>query len=238
MRIVKMVHEISFMSEGRTIPFVRYGIPAIYSSPPALLTISSIPGHDHAAVGYALDAGANIIVPQVNTVAQAKHIVSSTKYGTKYGGTRSAPPYRLIQGITDTPIDGSKSVHENQNDQAAVVIQIESLEGLDNLDSILSEVPDIDAVWLGAIDCRVSMGLRWQAGVVPTETEWQEAVAKFKDIMKKHDKPSGGFALGPAEKMRAMGEDKAFVFVAVDVIALLGIVDELKKARQVFSLPN
>ena len=189
-------------------------------------------------MGYALDAGASIIVPQVNTVTEAKHMVSSSKYGTKHGGTRSAPPYRLIQGITDTPINRFRSVHENQNDQAAVVIQIESLEGLDNLDSILSEVPEIDAVWLGAIDCRVSMGLRWETGIVPTEPEWQETVAKFKDIMKKHDKPSGGFALGSEEKMRVMGEGKAFVFVAVDVIALLSTVDELKKARQVFSLAN
>lgn len=189
-------------------------------------------------MGYALDAGASIIVPQVNTVAEAKYILSATKYGAKYGGTRSAPPYRLIQGVTDTPLVKSKSIHENQNEQAAVVIQIESLEGLNNLDSILTEAPEIDAVWLGAIDCRVSMGLRWEAGVVPTEPEWQDTVAKFKNIMKKHNKPSGGFALGPPEKMRMMGEGKAMVFVAVDAVALLGMVDELKKARQVFSLPN
>lgn len=42
-----VVHEAIFMSQGRTIPFVR------------------VPGHDHAAIGYALDAGASIIVPQV-----------------------------------------------------------------------------------------------------------------------------------------------------------------------------
>lgn len=187
-------------------------------------------------MGYALDAGASIIVPQVNTVADAKHIMSASKYGAKRGGTRSAPPFRLIQGLTDTSIDRSQTVHENQNDQAAVVIQIESLEGLNNLDAILTEVPEIDAVWFGAIDCRVSMGLPWQAGFAPTEPEWLEKVAMFKAIAKKHDKPSGAFALGPAEKMRAMGDGKSFVFVAVDVLALLSTVDELKKAREVFSL--
>jgi 2-keto-3-deoxy-L-rhamnonate aldolase RhmA len=174
----------------------------------------------------------------VNTVADAKHIMSATKYGAKCGGTRSSPPYRLSLGISDTPIDKAKSLHENQNDQAAVVIQIESLEGLNNLDEILTQVPEIDAVWLGNIDCRVSMGLRWEAGVVPNEPEWQDTVARFKQIMKKHNKPSGGFALGPPEKMRMMGEGKAMVFVAVDTVALLGMVDELKKARQVFSHAN
>lgn len=175
-------------------------------------------------------------MPQVNTVSEAKSIMASTKYGPKYGGTRSAPPYRLMQGITDTPIDRSKSVHENQNEQAAVVIQIETLEGLSNLDAILSEVPEIDAVWLGTIDCRVSMGLRWESGVSLTEPEWKETVAKFKTIMKKHNKPAAGFAVGPPDKMRATGEGKGLAFVAVDVVALLGVVDELKKARQIFSL--
>lgn len=42
-----MVHEIAFISQGRTIPWVR------------------VPGHDHAAIGWALDAGASIVVPQV-----------------------------------------------------------------------------------------------------------------------------------------------------------------------------
>ena len=45
-----MVHETVFMSEGRSIPFVR------------------VPGHDHAAIGYALDAGASIVVPQIDTI--------------------------------------------------------------------------------------------------------------------------------------------------------------------------
>lgn len=42
-----MVHEAIFMSQGRTIPFVR------------------VPGHDPAAIGYALDAGASIVAPKV-----------------------------------------------------------------------------------------------------------------------------------------------------------------------------
>lgn len=43
-----MVHEAIFMSQGRTIPWVR------------------VPGHDHAAIGYALDAGASIVIPQAS----------------------------------------------------------------------------------------------------------------------------------------------------------------------------
>ena len=45
--MTSMVHEAVFMSQGKTIPFVR------------------VPGHDHAAIGYALDAGASLVIPQV-----------------------------------------------------------------------------------------------------------------------------------------------------------------------------
>ena len=43
-----MVHETMFISQGKTIPWVR------------------VPGHDHAAIGWALDAGASIVIPQVS----------------------------------------------------------------------------------------------------------------------------------------------------------------------------
>ncbi|KAF7876798.1 hypothetical protein EAF04_001881 [Stromatinia cepivora] len=104
-----MVHNVQFMSEGKSFAIVR------------------VPGHDHASIGYALDAGASILVPQVDTVEQAKHIVSSAKFGAVRNGTRSAPPARFLIGISDTTIDPTKSIWENVNNQAALIIQIETL---------------------------------------------------------------------------------------------------------------
>jgi 4-hydroxy-2-oxoheptanedioate aldolase len=196
-----------------------------------LLTINSIPGHDHAAIGFALDAGASVVIPQVDTAEQAKHVLSAAKYGTKYNGSRSAPPFRLFPGLMDEPINKAMSVHENANHQAAVIIQIESLKGIDNLDAILTEVPTIDAVWLGTLDCRLSMGLEGMGGVEP---EWLAAVEKYKAVLKKHDKPNSGIAVGPPEQAAAMGEGKAFVVTSADAFALLAHVEELKGARALF----
>lgn len=126
-----IVHEAIFMSHGKTIPFVR------------------VPGHDHAAIGYALDAGASLVIPQVRcraasnfrksskltvkiqveTVEQAKHVVSAAKFGSKQNGTRSAPPFRLFPGVTDRPFQEGRDIFEALNHQAAIMIQIESLAG-------------------------------------------------------------------------------------------------------------
>lgn len=195
----------------------------------------SVPGHDHAAIGFALDAGASLVVPQVDTVAQAKHVISAAKFGARNSGTRSAPPFRFVPGVTDTSIDGSKTFHQNLNEQAAVIIQIESLEGINNLDDILTEVPQIDACWLGTLDCRVSMDLAGNGGMGGPEQEWQDAVATYERIMKKHNKPRAGFAFGPPEVMRSMGQKKSFVVTAADVVALAGMAENLSGAREVFT---
>ena len=119
-----------------------------------------MPGHDHAAIGYALDVGASIIVPQVDTVEQAQDIVAAAKFGARNSGKRSAPPYRWLPNISMQHCNPSFSFWENQNQQAAVFIQVESLEGINKLDEILTAVGEhIDSVWLGNLDCRVSMGL-------------------------------------------------------------------------------
>jgi 4-hydroxy-2-oxoheptanedioate aldolase len=204
------------MSEGRSIPVVR------------------LPGHDHASIAYAMDAGASIIVPQVNTVEEAKHIVAGAKFGTKFRGARSAPPFRLVPGITDTCYDESKTIHENWNEQAAIIIQIESLEGIKNLDAILTEVPEIDCVWLGPLDVRVSMGLQGFGVDGADEEEWIAAQKIYYDTIAKHNKPSSGLALGSPQRRQEMGKGKCFVISCTDVSSLMGTLGELAEARQMY----
>ncbi|KAK3361394.1 Pyruvate/Phosphoenolpyruvate kinase-like domain-containing protein [Lasiosphaeria ovina] len=216
--MTSMVHETMFVSEGRTIPWVR------------------VPGHDHAAIGYALDAGASIVIPQVETVEQAKHIVSAAKFGAKRNGTRSAPPFRLVPGITDAVVDAAHGdIWTNLNEQAAIMIQIETEAGVHNLDAILTAVPDIDAVWLGQLDARISMGLPGNGGMGGAEPEWTSLVEKFYATLKKHDKPFGGFGLGSPEQVKAANANASLLFIGADVLQLHAMNQRLVETRAAFA---
>jgi len=188
--------------------------------------IDRVPGHDHAAIAYALDAGASIIIPQVDTVEQAQHVVSAAKFGLKAKGNRSAPPCRWLSGIGDIGIDPSRSIWENVNDQAAIIIQMESEEGVRNLDAILTAVGDqIDAVWMGTLDMRVSMGFD---GFWGSEPRFLETVELYQNTLKKHDKPNTGMCIGGDW---ARGANKAFVIVGGDAFAFLADTTTIKNAR-------
>lgn len=200
-----------------------------------------MPGHDHAAIGYALDAGASIVCPQVETVEQAKHIVSSAKFGIKNAnGSRSAPPFRYIPFLTDTAAFPEKGFHESLNDQAAIMIQVESKLGVQNLDAILTECPDIDIVWLGTLDCRVSMGLPSNHGLGGTEPEWVEVLDLYESTMTKHNKPRGGFAFptppfGSAEGFKKASRKMAFMACSADVTHLMAMSQDLATCRTLAS---
>lgn len=157
----------------------------------------------------------------------------AAKFDTRHNESRSAPPFRLIPGMIDTPYDTAKSIHEDVNDQAAIMIQIESLKGINNPDSILTLVPDVDAVRLGTVDARASMSLPGNGGMGGSEPVWLEAVAKYNSTLKKHNNPAAGFAVGPASAQ--MAEKKSILVVSAYVMALGALAQGLQEAKSAIS---
>lgn len=186
-----------------------------------------LPNHDHGNIAFALDAGASIIVPQVDTVEQARHVASATKFGVAHRGTRSAPPARWLPGSNaDMTLDPSRTLWQNLNDQAALIIQTESELGVRNLDAILSAVgDDVDAVFLGVLDLRISMGLD---GIWGSEPEFLAVVRIFEETLHKHNKPFAGPTL---DGNWQRGANKTMTIVTGDFIALLSQRAALSGAR-------
>jgi 2-keto-3-deoxy-L-rhamnonate aldolase RhmA len=156
-------------------------------------------------------------------VEQAQHVVSAAKYGASIKGKRSAPPARFLPGVSDSCVDPSINHMQNLNRQAAIIIQIESYEGIKNLDAILTAVGDqIDSVWLGSLDTRASMEFP-AGGLWGEEKEWLDAVALYESTLKKHNKPASGLALGDPESRKKMARGRSFMVTTADMYSLMGV---------------
>lgn len=79
------------------------------------------------------------------------------------------------------------------NEHAAVIIQIESVEGVKNIEEIV-QVPGVDAIMVGAADLRMDMGL--PLGMTGSEPEFSEALDRITKVCAQYNKPIFSFAIG------------------------------------------
>jgi len=93
------------------------------------------PWNDQATIGQILDIGAaGVIVPMVNTEADARRAVAAARY---HG-------------------DATGYAHD-ANDNVVVITQVETQEAIDNLDAILA-VPGLSGIMIGPADLAISLG--------------------------------------------------------------------------------
>ena len=106
--------------------------------------------NDPATIMKALDLGAyGIIVPLVNTAAEAAMAVAACRYPPV--GMRSMGPARAIHY-------GGADYVEHANDEVVIMAMIETKEGLANLEAICA-TPGLDAVYIGPADLSFALGL-------------------------------------------------------------------------------
>ncbi len=114
-----------------------------------------VPWNEPGIIGKVLDAGAmGVIVPMVNTVAEAEAAVSSCFYQPK--GSRSHGPIRAGHALS-AGYDGEPYAVV-ANDHVLCIPMIETVQAVENLDEILA-VPGIDAVYVGPADLSRTLGL-------------------------------------------------------------------------------
>ena len=114
--------------------------------------LARVPWNTAENIKRVLDCGAHgIVVPMVNTRAEAEAAVAAAKYPP--AGIRSVGGALHAMNFDTDPA----TYYARANDEILVVIQAESPEGVANADEILS-VPGVDAVFIGPNDLLCQMG--------------------------------------------------------------------------------
>lgn len=166
-----------------------------------------VPVEDFAMASRALDFGAaGIIAPMINSIADAERFVQFVKYPPL--GRRSWGPGRsmVFSGVTEGPAYLAAA-----DDLTLALAMIETREGLDALDDILS-VDGIDGVFVGPND--LCIALTDGRLVDPEASLLQEPLERIVAAAKRAGKISGVFGGRQAARFRALGFD--FVSVGFD----------------------
>jgi len=164
------------------------------------------PTNEPVIIKRLLDIGfANFLIPFVETQAQAELAVASTRY-----------PPAGIRGVSVSHrgnMFGTVPDYLAQaNDNISVMVQIESQQGIDNID-VIAAVDGVDNLFVGPSDLAAGLGHLGNAG----HPEVQAAIKHILDRAKAHGKTSGILAPVEADARRYIEWGATFVAVGSDL---------------------
>ena len=138
--------------------------------------IARLPDDSESGILKALDAGAiGVLIPRVSNAEQARKIVNACRYAPL--GTRGACP--RIRATAHGLHDWEDHVKWS-NDNIMVWILIESIEGFNNFEKIVT-TPGLNAVALGPFDLSQEMGLGGQVHHPKVEEPMVKAITIAKE---------------------------------------------------------
>jgi 4-hydroxy-2-oxoheptanedioate aldolase len=171
-----------------------------------------------------LDAGAwGIVVPMVNSREEAEQAVEATRYypvgNRSVGGGRHALSFNT----------GGKTYYENANDNILLVLQIEHIDGVNNIEEIMS-VPGFDATFIGPNDLAASMGLGLGVSLESDIPELVDAIKTIRETAKKHGIAPGIHTSGPAGIKQRIEEGFQYCAMASEMKFMLeGLTNGIKE---------
>lgn len=162
--------------------------------------------NDPAQILRALDIGAGgVQVPQICTKADAEAVVHAAKYAPL--GMRGVSPYTRAARYF---ADGAR-IFERLNAESMVLIHLEGVEGLENLEEIIS-VPGLDVIFLGPYDLSQSLGIPGQVSDPRVVDRMREAAEQINAA----GLTVGTFADGPEAARRWIDAGVRYVSLSVD----------------------
>jgi len=182
-----------------------------------------VAGLDSQLIKKSLDIGASgIMIPQVSTVEEARLAVKFSKYPPQ--GTRGVSPLWTI--FMDVSYEEYLPA---ANDETCVIVQIETPEGIRNLEAI-SEVEGVDVVFAGPLDISAALG---HIGKV-SHPEVQKFLESFPVRVAKAGKASGISLRGFEPSRQAYEQGYRFVNIGGIVQnGITGLAADVKRLREV-----
>ena len=185
--------------------------------------LARLPACDAVLAKQVLDMGAaGIIVPSVNTPAEAAQSVAIAKF-----------PPAGVRGASLSRATGYGSrfgdYFQNHNQSVLVVIMIEHITAVNNVDAILA-TPGIDAVLIGPYDLSASMGLAGQL----QHPDVLAAQAVILDACQRHHVAPGihVVSVAPEEVRQRMAQGFRFIPCGIDTLFVREGCRTMLKARE------
>lgn len=170
-----------------------------------------VPAANEVAIKQALDVGADgIIVPQVNSAAQAEAVVRYARYapeGARGVGLARAHGYGL----------SFQEYVNAANERTVVVVQVEHRDAVAQIDAIV-RVRGVDAVLVGPYDLSASMGLMGQV----EHPEVQAAITRVTQACRAAGMPAGIFGVHAAAVRPWIAAGYTLIAAATDM-GMLGL---------------
>ena len=203
-----------------TVPLLVAQLQAVapYPSHP----VARLPHGDATLIKQYLDIGfQSLLIPFVETAEQAEALVRATRYAP--AGTRGiavglarAAKWNRVPGYLD-----------EADAQICLLVQIETAEGLRNLDAIAS-VEGVDGIFIGPADLSASLGYRGQ----PNHPDMLATIADAMARVCALGKPVGTLAMDAAALERAEKNGCTLIAVGTDVSLLAKSSEDLAHAAR------
>lgn len=186
--------------------------------------LARVPGPQREAVLRMMDMGMDgIMMPNAESKEQAETLIQNAKYAPL--GNRGVS---LLRGHSCyNPQGTAAEVMANANGNTLIIVQIESVKGLENMEEILS-VDGVDVAFIGPNDLCLSLGIPGQMN----SPVFIEAVDKVMAYCREKGKASGIQLMDAAALVPWMEKGMAFNMYANEVVMMMNSAKEaLRKLK-------
>lgn len=188
-----------------------------------------VPVGETALIKQYLDLGAQtILVPMVDTPTQAAQLAQAMRY----------PPHG-VRGMGSALARASRwqaypDYIQEANEQVCLLVQVETVEAMDNLDAIAA-TPGVDGVFIGPADLSASMGFAGNPGHPAVQAAMEEGIRRIL----KAGKAPGIMATREDQARKWLNLGAQFVAVGIDTVLLVDAATHLLQSlKNRADIPN